>query len=194
MSTSRSPKQTQESASSVQTSLTHHLDFRGCHSCEVRRPVLRHPQECGRSAPQKEHGSSYCRFLVYFLGKSIWLQAGPNLLETGSGSEKLCMLNCVWLLATSWTVTRQAPLSMGFPRQEYWSGLPFPSLGDLPNPGIEPASLESPGLQVDSLLLSHQGNSFPKITQRKKFCCPLSGTLTAFRPCTFESLNPMRSL
>ena len=39
--------------------------------------------------------------------------------------------------ATTWTVVRQAPLSRGFPRREYWSGLPFPSLGDLPNPGIE---------------------------------------------------------
>ena len=42
--------------------------------------------------------------------------------------------------ATPWTVACQAPLSMGFPRQEYWSGLPFPSPGDLPNPGIEPLS------------------------------------------------------
>ena len=42
-----------------------------------------------------------------------------------------------------WTVARQAPLSMGFSRQEYWSGLPFPSPGDLPEPGIEPASLVS---------------------------------------------------
>ena len=41
---------------------------------------------------------------------------------------------------TPWTVAHQTPLSMGFPRQEYWSGLPFPSPGDLPNPGIEPAS------------------------------------------------------
>ena len=51
-------------------------------------------------------------------------------------------------LATSWTVARQAPLSMGFSRQEYWSGLPFPSPGDLPDPGIEPGS---PALQTDSL-------------------------------------------
>ena len=48
----------------------------------------------------------------------------------------------------------QAPLSMGFSRQEYWSGLPCPPPGDLPNPGIE---LTSPALQVDSLPLSHQG-------------------------------------
>ena len=50
---------------------------------------------------------------------------------------------------TPWTVARQAPLSMGFPRQEYWSRLPFPAPGDLPDPGIKPAS---PGWQVDSLL------------------------------------------
>ena len=41
---------------------------------------------------------------------------------------------------TLWTVAHQAPLSMGFPRQEYWSGLPFPSPGDLPDPGIKPGS------------------------------------------------------
>ena len=49
------------------------------------------------------------------------------------------------LYLTLWTVACQAPLSMGFSRQ-YWSGLPFPSPGDLPNPGIEPASLISPAL------------------------------------------------
>ena len=45
-----------------------------------------------------------------------------------------------------WTVAHQAPLSTGFSRQEYWSGLPFPPPGALPNPGIEPGSLESPAL------------------------------------------------
>ena len=56
---------------------------------------------------------------------------------------------------TLWTVAHQAPLSMRFHRQEHWSGLPFPSPGDLPNPGIEPMS---PARQVDSLPLSHQGS------------------------------------
>ena len=51
--------------------------------------------------------------------------------------------NC---LRPPWTVARQAPLSMGFPRQEYWSRLPFPSPGDLPDPGIKPASFASPAL------------------------------------------------
>ena len=52
----------------------------------------------------------------------------------------------VWLFVIPWTVDHQAPLSMGFSRQEYWSGLPYPPQGDLPNPGIEPASLMSPTL------------------------------------------------
>ena len=53
------------------------------------------------------------------------------------------MLSHVQLFATPWTVAHQAPLFMGFLRQEYWSGLPFPSAGDFPKPGIEP---ESPAL------------------------------------------------
>ena len=59
--------------------------------------------------------------------------------------------NPVGLSATPWTVARQAPLSMEFSKQEYWSGLPFPPPGDLLNSGIEPASLAAPALQVDSL-------------------------------------------
>ena len=62
-------------------------------------------------------------------------------------------------LATLWTVAHQAPLSMEFSRQEYWSGLPFPSPGDLPDPGIEPGS---PALQADSLPTKLQG----KVTYR----------------------------
>ena len=55
--------------------------------------------------------------------------------------------------ATPWTAAYQAPLSMGFSRQVYWSGLPYPPPGDLPDPGIE---LGSPALQANSLSLSHQ--------------------------------------
>ena len=68
------------------------------------------------------------------------------------------LLSRVQLRVTSWTVARQAPLSMGFPRQEYWSGLPFPPPGDLPDPEIEP---KSPALQADSFALSCQGS--PKL-------------------------------
>ena len=56
------------------------------------------------------------------------------------------MLSHVRLFETLWTVTCQAPLSIGFSQQEYWSGLPFPSPGDLPNPGTEPASPAAPAL------------------------------------------------
>ena len=55
-----------------------------------------------------------------------------------------CTLSHVQLFGTPWTVACLPLLSMGFPRQEYWSGLPFPSPEDLPNPGIDPMSLESP--------------------------------------------------
>ena len=58
-------------------------------------------------------------------------------------------------LMMPWTIVCQAPLSMGFPRQEYWNRLPFLFPGDLPHPGIQPAS---PALQPDSLPESHQGS------------------------------------
>ena len=57
-----------------------------------------------------------------------------------------CVLSYVRLLATPWTAARQAPLSMGFSRQEYQNGLPFHNSRDLPNPGIEPEPPESPAL------------------------------------------------
>ena len=62
--------------------------------------------------------------------------------------NKVKLISCVWLFAAPWTVAYQGPLSTGSSRQGYWSGLPFPSLGDLPNPGIEPGS---PALQADAL-------------------------------------------
>ena len=64
-------------------------------------------------------------------------------------------LSHVRLFATPWTVAYQAPQSMEFSRQEYWSGLPFPFPGDLPNPGIE---LTSPALQADALLSELPGS------------------------------------
>ena len=66
------------------------------------------------------------------------------------------LLSPVQLFVIPWTVARQAPLSMGFPRQRYWSGLPFPSSGDLPDPGIES---RSPALQADSLPAEPPGKS-----------------------------------
>ena len=75
-----------------------------------------------------------------------------------NGLNELCKLSRfshVRLFVTSWTVAHQAPLSMGFSRQEYWSGLLCPPPGDLPDLEIEPESPAAPELQVNSLLLSH---------------------------------------
>ena len=89
------------------------------------------------------------------MGRGKLLKLLPPLhgLNQPAGcSPHMCMcvqsLSHVRLFATLWTVAHRAPLSMGSPRQEYWSGLPFPSPGDLPDPGIKPGS---PPLQADSL-------------------------------------------
>ena len=68
-----------------------------------------------------------------------------------------CVLSRVRLFATPWTVTRQAPLPMGFSRQEYWNGLPFPSPGDLPDPGIDPGSAATPAWRAGSFPTEPRG-------------------------------------
>ena len=93
-------------------------------------------------------------------------------------------LSRVRLFATPWTVAYQALPSMGFSRQECWSGLPFPSPGDLPNPGIEP---RSPTLQADTLPSEPPGKSqdgediriligFPGVASGKKTPLPMQKT------------------
>ena len=85
--------------------------------------------------------------------KPYWLKVfsltSVQLLEVKS-------LSRAQLFATPWTIAYQAPPSMGFSRQQYWSGLPFPSPGDLPDPGIEPGS---PGFQADTLTSEPPGKS-----------------------------------
>ena len=71
--------------------------------------------------------------------------------------SKVKSLSCVQLFATPWAVACQAPPSMGFSRQECWSGLPFPSSGELPDPGIEH---RSPALQADTLPSEPPGKPF----------------------------------
>ena len=66
----------------------------------------------------------------------LQIRSLSNIICNGN----MCMPSHVRLFATPWTVAHKAPLSMGFPRQEYWNVLPFPPPGHLPNPGIEPAS------------------------------------------------------
>ena len=81
--------------------------------------------------------------ITEWMDKNVWYICNRILISHKKDSAKSCPT-----LEALWTVALQPPLSMGFSRQEYWSGLPFPSPGDLPDPGIEPRSL---ALQADSL-------------------------------------------
>ena len=87
----------------------------------------------------------------------------PEIAQDPTHACVLSRFSRVQFFVTLWTVNHQTPLSMGFSRQEYWSGLPFSSPGDLPNPGIEPVSPASPALQADSLPLSHWGSLRPPL-------------------------------
>ena len=78
----------------------------------------------------------------------ICMQVKKQLLELDMEQWKMKSLSHIWLFVTPWTVAYQSSPSMGFSRPEYWSGLPFPSPGDLPDPGIEPGS---PMLEADTL-------------------------------------------
>ena len=91
-----------------------------------------------------------------------WFQSHEDLtlivaLSVQALKVKVKSLSCVQLFVTPWTVAYQAPPSMGFSRQEYWSGLPFPSPEDIPDPGIEPGF---PTLQADSLPSELTGKPF----------------------------------
>ena len=77
----------------------------------------------------------------------------------------LSCFSCVQPFVTHWTLVRQAPLSMGFSRQEYWSGLPFPTPGDLPYPGMEPCLLRLQHWQSGSLPLAPSGKPMASVMQ-----------------------------
>ena len=81
-------------------------------------------------------------------------------------SEPVKLPNHVQLFETPWTIASQAPPSMEFSRQAYWSGLPFPSPGDLPDPGFKP---RSPALQADALLSELPGNPWSRGSQFRGF-------------------------
>ena len=98
---------------------------------------------------------------IFMCGRQL-----KDLLNRFSVVCATCILSCfshVQLFSTLWTVVWQAPLSMGFSKQEYWSGLPCPPPGDLPNSGIKPVAPVALALQVDSLLLSHRGSPLGNI-------------------------------
>ena len=96
------------------------------------------------------------------------------------------MLNCfshVQLFAILWTIARQAPLSMGFSRQEYWTGLPCPPPGDLPDPGIKLTSLRSPALS---------GGFFTTSAIWEAHSIPVSGNPMEASTATHSSILPWR--
>ena len=98
------------------------------------------------------------------------------------------MLNrfsCVWLFARLWTVAQQTPLSMGFSKQEYWSGLPCPSPGDPPNPGTEPESLTCPALASRSLPLAPPGKQ--KEPRKRRQMAQKEATMPASRDIIQET-------
>ena len=99
-------------------------------------------------------------------------------------------LSRVRLFVTLWTVAHQAPLSMGFSRQEYWSGLLFPSPGDLPNPGIEPGS---PALQADALSSEPPGNPNAHVSMLFSQIIPLSPSPTESKRLFFISVSLLLS-
>ena len=98
-------------------------------------------------------GLPHCKQMLYHLSH----QGSLIALWT---SEPVKLLSCVRLFAIPWSVAYQAPPSMEFSRQEYWSGLPFPSPGELPDPGIEP---RSPALQADALPSELPGKPLPSL-------------------------------
>ena len=118
--------------------------------------------------------------LVHLMGRNGWISGARRFLGQWSYSvccyngrcmslyivphqerkEKEKSLGCVQLFATLWTVAYQAPLSMGFSRQEYWSGLPFPSPRYLPDQRIKP---RSPALQANTLLSEPPGKPSPRV-------------------------------
>ena len=79
-----------------------------------------------------------CLFSAFYIPE--YRKLCSLMFRTSLCSEHVCVLNHVWLFATLWTVARQAPLCMGLFMEEYWSGLPLPSPGDLPSPSTEPVS------------------------------------------------------
>ena len=142
------------------------------HSCYLTPEASLHPHTCFLIIknqlclhPHRGQTSMEVQSLAWSFHQLLW--PGPMDPTSAHGVfslVELCVCVCVCVLSgvqfsvIPWTVAHQAPLSMGFPRQEYWSGLPCPPPGDLLDPGIKSMSPKSPALQVDSLPLRHVGS------------------------------------
>ena len=112
---------------------------------KAEEPEIKLPTSAGSSKQQESsRKTSISAFLTMPKPLTVW-------------RSEVRSLSHVQLFGTPWTVACQAPLSMGFSRQEYWSVLPFPSPGDLPDPGIEPRSL---ALEADALTSEPPGKAF----------------------------------
>ena len=113
------------------------------------------------SSPPRDRTHLFCvscidRWILYHWAPGDPTKSIKDVITAEWASEWVKSLSRVWLFATPWTLARQVPLSTEFPRQEYWSGLPLPSPGDLPDLGTEP---RSPALQADTLLSEPPGKS-----------------------------------
>ena len=127
-------------------------------TCPFTDPTIQSmqlPMHSSSIQPAINHSSSYptaqlftSPTVLYSTSMTEDLPGKPDMLMQYPVQSKVKSLSHVRLFATLWTVAYQASPSMGFSRQEYWSGLPFPSPGDLPDPGIEPGS---PTLEADAL-------------------------------------------
>ena len=108
-------------------------------------------------------------YLIHIILFTLQIILEPQSLLL-RGKVKVKSLSCVQLFATPWTAAYKAPPSMGFSRQEYWCGLPFPSLGDIPNPGIEP---QSPAFQADALTSESSGkpSTWMQSQKQQKYLC-----------------------
>ena len=113
--------------------------------------------------------------LLGFIGTELLLHTLLSLLPTGSSALGRGLFSSV-LCANAQLLACQTPLSMGLSRQEYWSGLPFPTPGDLPDPGIEPTSLASPALAGTCFITVPLGKS------------PMSYYLTCNKQVLYEQL------
>ena len=122
-------------------------------------PFLSEPQHTTASSQVPETGTQEVAMKLGWMLDWKLNSMLTCLIHTKSLSHSLSR---VWLFATLWTVAHQTPPSMGFSRQEYWNGLPFPSPGDLPDPGIKP---RSPALQADALTSEPPGKPYTSFLQ-----------------------------
>ena len=125
----------------------------------------------GHPTARDQQKSKYSGCQVSSVGGAVvfWLRFPVNRKKIAGA----WVLSYVWLFVTQWTVVCWAPLSMGFTKQDYWSGLPFPPPLDLPNPGIEPRSPVSPYWQLDFFFFLTTGTIWETCKERRT--CSLRG-------------------